>query len=194
VAEIGLDTRGWTARRAELCTVLLIFVIGGLFGFFYEELFYLLNDYLKEGVWRLQKRGNTFGPWIQIYGYGAVLIHLTTKKLRRRPALVFLTAGAVCGSLEYFTGLALDQCFHVRFWDYNVEIWNWGNLNGYICIRSVLVFASAGLLLQYLVCPILDRVRRRIAPGTLTAVSMVLAGLCVLDIVSSIISRTIVKG
>ena len=108
----------------------------------------------RSGRGNLIKRGSTFGPWMQIYGFGAVFVAVTTKRLRSRPWLVFLVSGLVCGVLEYATGLVFDRCFHIRSWDYNVEIWNWGNIGGYVCARSVLFFAASGLFLLYVLRPL----------------------------------------
>ena len=172
-------------RKRELYILLLIFVFGGVFGFFYEELFYYID------LGRLVKRGSTFGPWIQIYGFGAVFIALTTKALRRKPWLVFLTSGAVCGLLEYMTGLVFDRCFHIRSWDYNVEIWNWGNINGYVCARSVLFFAASGLFLQYAVRPVLEGYADRVKPRTLALTACIPAAACILDMVVSTLYDTL---
>ena len=175
----------WTEeRKRELSILLLIFVFGGVFGFFYEELFYYID------LGRLVKRGSTFGPWIQIYGFGAVLVARTTKPLRKKPWLVFLASGAVCGFLEYMTGLVFDRCFHIRSWDYNVEIWNWGNINGYVCARSVLFFALSGLFLQYGVRPLLEGYADRVKPRTQTLTAYIPAAVCLLDMVTSTLRDT----
>lgn len=181
------------AHQTSVAILLLLFVAGGVFGFVYEELFYLLNDHILQGGWRWEKRGSTFGPWIQIYGFGSVFIFLSTHRLRERPWAVFLVSGAVCGVLEYFTGLAFDKWFGIRSWDYNVEIWNWGNLDGYVCARSVLFFAASGLVVQYLVYPLLKRLSRRLEPKVFLRVSAALAGVCVLDMVSSTLYDTFLR-
>lgn len=170
--------------KRELYILLLIFVFGGVFGFFYEELFYYID------LGHLVKRGSTFGPWIQIYGFGAVFIAVTTKKLRQKPWLVFLTSGVVCGVLEYGTGYVFDRCFHIRSWDYNVEIWNWGNIGGYVCARSVLFFAASGLFLQYGIRPLLEKYADGVKPRTLALTSCIPAAVCVLDMVTSTIRDT----
>ena len=41
----------------------------------------------------------------------------------------------------------------LRCWDYNSEIWNFGNINGYVCLRSVTFFGISSLLLMYGVVP-----------------------------------------
>lgn len=166
-------------RKRELCILLLIFVLGGVFGFFYEELFYYID------LGHLIKRGSTFGPWIQIYGFGAVFIALTTRGLRQKPWLVFLVSGAVCGALEYATGYVFDHCFHIRSWDYNVEIWNWGNIDGYVCARSVMFFALSGLFLQYVLRPLLERYADRVKPRTLMLTAWIPAVVCVVDMIAS---------
>ena len=61
--------------------LLLIFVFGGFFGFLYEELFYLID------LGYLVKRGTTFGPWIPIYGFGALFIVLITTRFNQIPRL-----------------------------------------------------------------------------------------------------------
>ncbi len=175
-------------RRREFSIVLLIFVVGGVFGFVYEELFYLVNDYIKFAVWRWEKRGNTFGPWIQIYGIGGVFIYLCTRKLAEKPLLVFLVSGLLCGTLEFLTGLFFDKCMGgTRYWDYNVEIWNFGNINGYVCLRSVLFFALSGLILLYIICPLLRKAVKRIETKTLMAISVSLAALCLADMAAGFV-------
>lgn len=170
-------------KSRKIYILLLIFVVGGIFGFVYEEIFY----YIDLGY--LVKRGSTFGPWIPIYGFGAVFIALTTERLRRRPWLVLLVSGIVCGVLEYATGFVLDHAFHSRPWNYDVEIWNWGNLGGYVCARSVLFFAVSGLFLQYVIRPLLERYAGRVKPRTLAFTSLLPAALCVMDIAASLIYR-----
>ncbi len=111
----------------KLLPFLLVFTFGGIFGFIYEELFYLID------LGYLVKRGTTFGPWIPIYGFGAVLIILTANRLRRIPVAACGVSALICGGLEYITGYVLLHMGGVRLWDYNTEIWNWGNIGGFVC-------------------------------------------------------------
>ena len=88
--------------------ILLVFTIGGVFGFIYEELFYLLD------LGYLVKRGTTFGPWIPIYGVGAVMIVLVTKQLRKNHLVIFGVSMAVCGIIEFVTGYFLHHMLEIR--------------------------------------------------------------------------------
>ena len=115
--------------KARFPMLMLIFAFGGIFGFIYEEIFYRFD--LGEWV----KRGTTFGPWIPIYGFGGLIILGLTFKFRRKPLWVFLFATIASGVLELATGWVCLTFFNVRLWDYNEEILNWGNINGFVCAR-----------------------------------------------------------
>ncbi len=155
-----------------------IFVVGGIFGFVYEELFYRIDL----DMWT--KRGTTYGPWIPIYAYGAVLIVLVCHKLKKHPILVFLASMLVCGTLEFLTGYVLDRFFDIRLWNYYQEIWNWLNIGGYICLRSVLFFGFSGLFLQYALLPLLQKGITLIKNKTVLCLTVIPFGLFVADIIA----------
>jgi uncharacterized membrane protein len=57
------------------------------------------------------------------------------------------------GILEYLSGYVIYQFFGLRFWDYNVEILNFGNIGGFVCLRSVSFFGVSSLFLVYVIVP-----------------------------------------
>ena len=123
----------------KLHTVIIlmgVIVCAGILGWIYETLFYIYN---YDGL--IVKRGSCFGPWIDIYCLGGVLIYFACRKMTDRPWLVFLVSGGLSGALEYLAGFLLDR-INGGFWgwDYNTEKLNFGNLHGYLSgceIRSV---------------------------------------------------------
>ena len=141
--------------RSRFPMLMLVFAFGGVFGFIYEEIFYRFD--LGEWV----KRGTTFGPWIPIYGFGALIILGLTFKFRKNPLLVFLFATIASGVLELVTGWVILKFFGVRLWDYNTEILNWGNINGFVCLRSVLFFGISGLFLQFILMPLFGKLEKK---------------------------------
>lgn len=154
-----------------------IFVSSAVFGFIYETIFYYFNDHM------LLRRGTTFLPLIQLYGWGGLLIFLVAYDLRKSPWKVLLTSGVVCGLLEFITGYLL---YHLgdgyRGWDYNTEIWNWGNIGGYVCFRSVAFFAVSGLLLMYVIIPLLQRLVSFVGPQRFFTIMVVVTAIILLDI------------
>ena len=127
----------------------LVFVISGIFGWIYEFFFYFFNGGMEKFYWR----GGNFLPFINIYATGSIMIFILAYRFRKNPFLVFLIAFFSTGILEYFSGLVIYEFFGLRFWDYNTEILNFGNIGGYVCLRSVSFFGLSALLLMYLIIP-----------------------------------------
>ncbi len=153
-------------------------VIGGIYGMIYETLFYLLD----KGA--LCRRGSSFGPWIEIYGIGSLLIYFLCRKLKKKPLLVFLTAGLSCGFLEYIAGKGMYILFDGRRgWNYNTEILNFGNIEGFVCLRSVLVFAFSGLMLIYVIYPFLIWLSQKMNKKTFMIINITLAALFLIDVI-----------
>ena len=90
----------------------------------------------------------------------------------------------VSGVLEYATGWVLYTFLDgLRLWDYNTEIWNWGNIGGYICLRSILLFAFGGLFLVYIAVPLIRGLSRMLPTTLFRVVSLLLPVLFLIDIV-----------
>lgn len=137
-------------KKKMLGIFCMIIVIGGVFGFLYEYLFYFFNGGMKEFYYR----GGNFLPWINIYATGSVMIYILTYKYRKNPLKVFLISVISTGLLEYFSGLGIYIIGDgLRYWDYNTEILNFGNINGFVCLRSVMFFGLSALLLMYVIVP-----------------------------------------
>ena len=128
---------------------MLIMISSGIFGFIYETIFYRID------LGYFVKRGSTYGPWIPIYVFGGLFITLLTYKYKEKPLMVFIIGMLVSGLLEYGTGYYLDKYMGIRLWNYYEEICNFGNINGYICLRSILFFGFSSLILIYFIIPFL---------------------------------------
>ena len=136
-------------KKTMLGIFCLIIVISGMFGWLYEVVFYYFNSGMTEIYWR----GGNFLPWINIYAMGAILIYFLTYKKRKNPLFVFIISMISTGILEYIGGSFMEHIMHIKCWDYTNEILSFGNINGYVCLRSVLVFGLSALLLMYLIVP-----------------------------------------
>ena len=157
--------------------IILIGVLSGIFGFIYEEIFYRID------LGMFVKRGSSFGPWIPIYVCGGLLIYFFLYRLKKNPILVFLLSSLITGILEYGTGYVFDKVFHIRLWDYNTEIWNFGNINGYICLRSILFFGLSSLFLIYAMIPFLEKFIEKNKGKTLNRICIILGSMMILDII-----------
>ena len=130
--------------------LMLVVVFAGCFGWLYEMVFYFFNGGMKE----FYMQGGNFLPWINIYAIGSLLILISCWKIRRWPWVVFLVSLAVTGILEFIAGWLVYKIGNgTRYWDYNNEIMNFGNIEGFVCLRSVLIFGVSALFLMYVVVP-----------------------------------------
>lgn len=155
----------------------LLVVITGMFGFLYEFIFYYFNGGMKTFYWR----GGNFLPWINIYATGSIMICLLTYKDRKKPLKVFLVSVITTGILEYFSGLGMDKIAGKRCWDYSQEILGALNINGYVCLRSVLVFGVFSLLLIYIVLPLIFYIAKKSNKKVFITTSIILCSIIMID-------------
>lgn len=155
----------------------LLVVITGMFGFIYEFIFYYFNGGMKTFYWR----GGNFLPWINIYATGSIMIYLLTYKDRKKPLKVFLVSVITTGILEYFSGLGMDKIAGKKCWDYSQEILGALNINGYVCLRSVLVFGVFSLLLIYIVLPLIFYIAKKSNKKVFVTTSIILCSIIMID-------------
>ena len=173
-----LNLKNYINKEQKISIICLIIVISGVFGWLYEVIFYYFNSGMTQVYWR----GGNFLPWINIYAYGALLILFLTYKRRKKPLQVFLISMISTGILEYFSGFILYGLLGWRkCWDYNQEILNFGNINGYVCLRSVLIFGMCGLMLIYFILPLLIQVAKKVDKKKLMIFSIILCSIFVFD-------------
>lgn len=158
--------------------ICLIIVISGIFGFLYEFIFYYFNGGMKEFYWR----GGNFLPWINIYATGSIMIYIFTYRYRKNPFKVFLISFISTGILEYFSGLGMYIFGDgIRCWDYNQEILNFGNIDGFVCLRSVLFFGISSLLLIYVIVPLCYYLARHMNRKVFLTISITLCSIIMID-------------
>ncbi|MBR5348494.1 MAG: DUF975 family protein [Lachnospiraceae bacterium] len=104
-------------------------------------------------------RGVMHGPWLPIYGAGAVMTLVLLNRIRPHPFVMFFATTALCGSIEYVTSWYLEQVNGVRWWDYTGYFLN---INGRVCAEGLLLFGIGCTATVYLIGPILDNLFARI--------------------------------
>ena len=162
----------------------LMIVCSGMFGWVYEVFFYFMNS----GFTEVYMRGGNFLPFINIYVYGSLLIFFLTYRFKDKPWLVFLISMISTGILEFLSGYVLYGVLGwTKCWDYNTEILNFGNIGGYVCLRSVLVFGVCGLILIYVLLPTLVMISKKFNSRKFMIISLIICGLFLVDEVYNLI-------
>jgi len=82
----------------------------------------------------------------------------------------------------------------VRAWNCNLEILNFGNIGGFICVRTFVEFAVLGLLVIYVIAPLMFRMACSISRNTFVTIWMIIGLVCVADIVYNDIICFLVPG
>lgn len=95
-----------------------------------------------QGKW--VNRGFMRGPFLPIYGSGAIIVLIFTLPVRENAIAVFWIGMISATVLEYITGVVMEKLFHVRYWDYSNQKFN---LNGHICLTSSLAWGIFSVLL-----------------------------------------------
>lgn len=173
-------------RHYSVWSLIAIFLSMSLFGWLWEVGMHLITN--GEFV----NRGALHGPWLPIYGTGAVLILMVLNRFRRNPALLFGTTVILCGFLEYMTSLVMEiTTGGTKWWDYSGY---YLNLNGRICAEGLLVFGIGGLAITYVLAPILDTLLQKVKERQVIAVCSVLMAVFAADAVYSHFSPNVGKG
>ena len=131
---------------------------------------------------RFVNRGFLIGPWCSIYGFGAILITLLLQKFTFNIAVLFVMSILVCGILEYLTSYLMEKLFKARWWDYSDRRFN---INGRICLETMVPFGLLGCLLMYVINPFISGIISNVPKNILNPIAIVLFILFVMDNIAS---------
>ena len=123
-----------------LAKYMIYFTFMGFIGYIYE----CIAMTLWLGRW--DNRGSLYGPFIPIYGLGALegslfLIHCLPE---HTPLVVFLTGLIGSALLEYPIHYLIDKYLHQTYWDYSRSPLN---LHGRICLPAAIGFGIGALVI-----------------------------------------------
>ena len=164
-------------RYYSLWSLIVIFLSMSMFGWLWEVGMHLVS------YGEFVNRGALHGPWLPIYGTGAVLILTVLNRFRKNPALEFGATIVLCGFLEYMTSLVMESVTGgTKWWDYSGYFLN---LNGRICAEGLLVFGIGGLAIVYIIAPVIDDLTGRLNERKVMAVCTALLVLFLADAVYS---------
>lgn len=101
---------------------------------------------LKSG--HFENRGFMNGPFLPIYGSGAIIMLFVSLPVKNSVILVFIFGSIAATLLELFTGMAMESLFHVRYWDYSYRKIQY---KGHICLVSSIAWGFFSCLLVYFI-------------------------------------------
>jgi len=143
----------------QITYLILTFILYAFIGWIYEVIleFYYGNGFVN--------RGFLFGPYLPVYGFGALLIlfflynfskkKIYLSKLSITPVIVFILIFLITTIVEYITGTILDVFLQKRLWDYSHYAFN---INGLVCLSASTRFAIGGTAFIYVLQPLFDKI------------------------------------
>lgn len=126
----------------------LLFFIYSFLGWVWE------SSYVSIRTKKWTNRGFMSGPFLPIYGSGAILILLTTFPVRDSMVGIYFIGTLTATLLELGVGYFTELFYNVRYWDYSNQKFQY---KGYICLSSSIAWGFfAILLVDYLNVPIME--------------------------------------
>lgn len=142
---------------------------------------------------RFINRGFLTGPWLPIYGTGAVLCTVGVQGLAPLESgygTTFVICFVLCGTLEYMTSFVMEKRFHARWWDYSKKPMN---LHGRVWIGNLVLFGLGGVLIVHVFDPLLFRLFALISLPVRELTASVLSAVIAADFVMSHFVLKLVK-
>ncbi len=132
----------------KICFLILLFVIYSFLGWCME----IVDTYYHEK--KIVNRGYMIGPYCPIYGTGALLVIWRLSDYIDKPIGLFVTSMVLCSIIEYACSYIMEKLFNTRWWDYSDKKFN---INGRICLETMIPFGIGCMLVMYIINPFLVR-------------------------------------
>ena len=123
-------------------------------------------------------RGFIRGPFLPLYGSGAVMMLLVSMPFQHNLLLTYIAGCIGATALEYVTGVVMEALFKVRYWDYSNQKFNF---QGQICLSSTLAWGGLTILMTRVVHKPVEGLVFAIPEGVLSVVTFVLTIYIVAD-------------
>ncbi len=117
---------------------LFFFYIYCFLGWCFESAFVSLKSR------KLVNRGFMRGPFLPLYGSGAMMMLVVSMPFRDNVLLTYIAGVIGATALEYVTGVVMEALFKVRYWDYSNRPFNF---QGHICLRSSIAWGFFTILM-----------------------------------------------
>lgn len=160
----------------KFCFYFILFLIYSFVGWSIE----VVNSLVVEK--KFVNRGFMLGPYCPIYGFSSIIMILYLDQYKDNILTVFFLAVVVCSIMEYVISYIMEKLFNARWWDYSNRKFN---INGRVCLTNAVLFGILGVLLVYIVNPLLSKLIEKINPTFLTPFSIILLVLFVIDFITS---------
>ncbi len=149
--------------------------------FFYFYCFFgwcFESTYVSFKSRKLVNRGFMRGPFLPLYGSGAIMMLIVSMPFQDNVILTYMAGVAGATVLEYITGVTMEALFKVRYWDYSNQRFNF---QGHICLSSSIAWGFLTILMTRVVHRPVEQFVMSIPGNVLFPLTMLLTVYIVVD-------------
>ena len=106
------------------------------------------SGYVSVKERKLTNRGFMRGPFLPLYGSGAIMMLVVSMPFQDHIVLTYLAGCVGATVLEYVTGVTMEALFKIRYWDYSN---NRFNFQGHVCLGTSLAWGFLTILMTEVV-------------------------------------------
>ena len=164
--------------REELTILFWIFIIGSIAGFIFE----ITVVFFQKGHFEL-RQGLIYGPFIPVYGIGAILYYMALNKIKLKNKLqIFLITMLLGGLTEYLCSFMQEKLFGTISWDYSYLPFN---IQGRTSLLHCIYWGIGGILYVTYIEPLIEKMREKINKNIIRIITIILAIFMIFDITIS---------
>lgn len=155
-----------------MCKWLFFFYLYCFLGWCFE------SAYVSMRMRHPVNRGFMRGPFLPIYGSGALMMLVVSAPFQDNIPLTYLAGCVGATLLEYVTGTVTEKLFQVRYWDYSGKFMN---VQGQICLSSTLAWGVLTILMTEVIHHPIAALVDGMPSGLLAGLTLVLTVYVVTD-------------
>lgn len=164
--------------KEELTILFWIFIIGSIAGFIFE----ITVVFFQKGRFEL-RQGLIYGPFIPVYGIGAMLYYVVLNKIKLKNKLqIFLITMLLGGLTEYLCSFMQEKLFGTISWDYSYLPFN---IQGRTSLLHCIYWGIGGILYVTYIEPLIEKMREKINKNSIRIITIILAIFMIFDITIS---------
>lgn len=164
--------------REELTILFWIFIIGSIAGFIFE----ITVVFFQKGHFEI-RQGLIYGPFIPVYGIGAILYYVVLNKIKLKNKLqIFLITMLLGGLTEYLCSFMQEKLFGTISWDYSYLPFN---IQGRTSLLHCIYWGIGGILYVTYIEPLIEKMREKINKNIIRIITIILAIFMIFDITIS---------
>ncbi len=168
-------------KSEEIIKIFWVFIIASIIGYIYEMIVVLV----QKGFFEC-RQGLIYGPFIPVYGIGAIVYYLFFNKIKTRNKLkIFLLSMILGGITEYLCSFVQEMVFGTISWDYTYLPFN---INGRTSLLHCTYWGIAGIMYIMWIEPLIDKLSKISDKKITKLVTIIVAIFMLLNIIISCIA------